>query len=177
MTQAHVLNRAFINKGNVLEAWKVNDEGSQKTLEHIVNLPNLKTLKGEDLNPSRLFLQEDDSRIIMNQDSQVFYYDIEKGKVVQEMSSQMDENKKVEDICPYEKMQDGIRKEFFGVTNKEIIHFDPRQANGVAENRHYKTAYDFNSIMSGKDGNVAVGSKTGDVRMIKKVGDRNAKNV
>ena len=42
MTQAHVLNRAFINKGNVLEAWKVTDEGQGKSLEHIVNLPELK---------------------------------------------------------------------------------------------------------------------------------------
>ena len=177
MTQAHVLNRAFINKGNVLEAWKVTDEGQGKSLEHIVNLPELKTLSGEQLNPSRLFLQEDDSRLIMNQDSKVFYYDLEKGQVVQEMTSQMDTNKQIADICPFEKKQDGVRKEFFGVTNKEIIHFDPRQKTGVAENRHYKTAYDFNTIMSAKDGNVAVGSKTGDVRMIKKVGDRNAKNV
>lgn len=177
MTQAHVLNRAFINKGNILEAWKVDNSGDQKTLEHIVNLPELKTLKGEKLNPSNLFLQEDDSRIIMNEGSQVFYYDIEKGTVVQQMGSTVDENKNIEDICSYEKKQDGVRKEFFGVTNKEIIHFDPRQENGVAQNRHYKTAYDFNKIMSSKDGNVAVGSKAGDVRMIKKVGDRNAKNV
>jgi len=169
-------DRAFVSRGDVVEAYKLTDEDGKQTFEHIANLPSLKNKNDEKIAPSKIFTQEQDSKMIMNQGSQVFYYDIEKGVVVQEMNAE--KNRIIEDICPFQKtMYNTPKQEFFGVTQQNIVHFDPRLENGIAEDRSYKTNYQFNSIMSATDGNVSVGSSTGDIRMIQNIGDRNAKNL
>ena len=114
MAQGLSLNRAFINKGNIIETWKVDDSDETKRLEYILKLPELKKLKGEDLNPSKLFLQEGDTKMVMTEGNLVFYYDIENGKVIREISSCKYSPKTFEDICPYEKNQNYVKKEFFG---------------------------------------------------------------
>lgn len=173
MSQAKLIDRTFINRGSILECYK-NDEG--KTLQHIANLPTLKGSKDEEIRPEKMFLQEQDTKMVFKDSDKVFYYDLEKGKVVQDM--QTEGKAKFEDICPFQKsLYNTPKQEFFGVTAQDVVHFDPRLSSGIGEERHYKTNYQFNTVMSATDGNVAVGSKTGDVRLIKKVGDRSAKNL
>ena len=174
MSQAKMLNRTFINRGSILEAYKKNEDDAN--LIHIANLPTLKNSKNEEINPKKMFLQEQDTKMVFQEKDTVFYYGLEKGKVVQDM--QTPDKRQFADICSFQKnLYDTPKQEFFGVTERDIVHFDPRTENGIAENRNYKTNYQFNTIMSATDGNVAVGSKTGDIRLIKKVGDRSAKNV
>lgn len=174
MSQAKCLDRTFVNRGNVIEVFKTDEDNENHA--HIMNLPKLMNQKKEDFTPGKMFLQEQDTKIVMsdNQNPNLYYYDIEKGVV----SHQIINEKMIEDICPFEKSSNfGPEQNFFGVTQQNILRFDPRTAEGVAQDRAYKTNYQFNTIMSATQGNIAVGSKNGDIRMIKEVGDRAARNV
>ena len=177
MIQAKLLDRTFVNKKDIIEVYK-NESDHFNNLQHIVTLPKLQSSKnGDDINPKKMFLQEQDSMIVISDryNPKVYNYDLEAAKVVSEIQL----NEKVRDICAYEKTSfENPKKEFFGVQQKNILHFDPRKAGGLANIREYKTKdICFNTITGAHDGNVVVGSDTGEIRLIKEVGDRNAKNL
>ena len=84
-SQAKVLDRTFVTKGPIISVYKTNDE--DRSLQHIVNLPPVKTLDGEEICPKKaLFHEQDTKMILMNgyDDKKVYYMDLAKGKVVSE---------------------------------------------------------------------------------------------
>ena len=128
------------------------------------------------MQPSKSFMQETDSKMVSINKScpNVFYMDVETGKTVKEIETK----NRIEDICPHSKnSQISGEQEFFGVSDMNILHFDPRTKNGIEEDRKYSKKMGFNKIVAAYDGKVAVGNKDGEIRLIQKVGDRNAKNL
>lgn len=99
--------------------------------------------------------------------------DLEKGKVIQEMTT----HNLLEDIAPSGKLSFmGTDSVFYACARQNILMMDPRTAGSVAQQRPYATNYGFNSIATASNGQYAVGSSNGEVRLYGDVGG-NAKNV
>ena len=176
-TQARCLDRTFVNNNNTIEVYRTNPHlKADRQMEYLTNQPKLVNFDKEEFKPSKIFLQEQDTRLVMaDKDTpNLYYYDVETGQ----LTSQIENKFVLNDICPYEKTSEFTPKqEFFGVSAQNIIHFDPRLPKGIVKNKKYKTNYEFNTINSATNGNVSVGSKYGDIRLINKVGDKSATNL
>ena len=87
-SQAKVLDRTFVTKGSIISVYKTNDE--DRSLQHIINLPPVKTLDGLEISPKKALFHEQDTKMILMDgydDKKVYYMDIAKGKVVSEFVS------------------------------------------------------------------------------------------
>lgn len=116
-----------------------------------------------------MMLNKDDS------DSNIYYMDLEKGKIISELSGQKGEG--VFDISHFEKNSDMTPNPvFFGCNQQNIFQMDPRVKSGLVAERPYASNYMFNTISGAKDGNFVVGSKDGSIRMYKECSG-NAKNL
>ena len=170
-----MLNRTFVAKGPNLEVYKTSEINE---MEHIVSLPELKLENEELISPKDMFLQEQDSKIVMAYDESVYYYDITKGKVENEFNIS---DEKLIDICPYEKSSSfELKKEFYAITNNAIYLFDPRVGNNeeaIVKSTTYSSDLDFCKIACSAGNNVTVASNNGEIRLYQNIGDLHAKNV
>jgi hypothetical protein len=159
MAQANLLDRVFVNKAGVIEVY----QPEENAYRHCVSLPMLATKNKEKILPSKMFLQEQDTKLIISDSFQakLYHYDIGKGEIISEINTKG----RTKDICPFEKTSNfGHKQEFMGVSSKNIMQFDPRVAKALVKEREYATDYQFNTISSSVGGSVTVGSQTGDLR-------------
>jgi len=158
--------------------YKTNDE--DKKMEFIVNLPPVKTYDGTEINPTKSLLQEQDTKMLLltGYDSKkVYYMDIAKGKVISEM--QVDGVNTITDLAPAEKHAEFTpNPTFMAINNKNIFKMDPRISgeNKKTEGKVYAKSPEFTCITSNVDDHFATGSKSGEIRLFKQVG-QNAKNL
>lgn len=141
-------------------------------------MPLLKKLNGDSFQPGECLITDLDRKMLMlekgNSDS-VFLLDMEKGKIVQEI--QGSGNGAIKDISLGTKL-DFLEPSsvFYGVEGQNIFQMDPRASNAIVNQRPYKTDYMFAKIATSSDGQFAVGSENGQIRMYNQVGG-NAKNL
>jgi hypothetical protein len=72
-SQGKVIDRNFVNKGSVIQVYKTNDQNSG--FDHILNLPDLKNSALEKIVPYKMFLQEQDCKIVLSESKKLFYFD------------------------------------------------------------------------------------------------------
>jgi hypothetical protein len=109
-SQGKVIDRNFVNKGSVIQVYKTNDQNSG--FEHILNLPGLKNSAQEKILPCKMFLQEQDCKIVLSESNKIFYFDLTKGKIEHELTFES----QIRDACLYEKESNFTsRKDFFGI--------------------------------------------------------------
>lgn len=142
-------------------------------------MPPVKTFEGSDMNPRKMMLTDKDTKVLMlnkdQKDSNVYFMDLEKGKIISELSGQSGNG--VIDISNYEKNSDMAGNPlFFGCNERNIFQMDPRVKKSVVAERPYATNYMFNSIAGATDGTFVVGSRDGSLRMYSQCAG-NAKNV
>jgi WD40 repeat protein len=134
------------------------------------------SLSGDVVNPNKMILTEQDTKVLIKDNTignTVFFMDLEKGKVIQELTT----NNYLEDIAPSGKLSFmGTDSMFYACARQNIMMMDPRTASSVVQQRPYATDYKFNTITTAQNGQYAVGSSNGEIRLYGSVGG-NAKNV
>lgn len=177
LAQGKTIDRTFIAHDNNISVYQARNEDDQ--FEFICNLPVVKTLGGQDLNPRRVMLTEQDTKAVLlnkeEKDNTIYYMDLEKGKVVSELKGA--NINAVCDVSTYEKDSDLTTNSLlFGCSEKNLFQLDPRVANPVVAERPYTSNYMFGKITGAKDGSFVVGSQDGALRMYNKCAG-NAKNL
>jgi len=175
MAQGRVLDRTFLTRGDVVSVYKTGDE-----IEHIVDYPFMQNFEKMTITPKKMLLQEQDTKMLMldkKDEKKVFYVDLEKGKVIQEL--QADEYNRITDIAPESKQAFLTPSPvFLGINEKNIFKLDPRMKASEASvsKKIYTQNNYFQSIATNMYGNFAVGNQAGEIRLYKDVG-QNAKNL
>lgn len=117
-TQGKAIDRTFVSRGNIISVYKEDEDDS--SLKHIVNLPVVKTLDGEDFMPKKAMMHEEDTKMLLlraDNDHYIYYYDIEKGKVVEEY--QIDDYNRVKDISGETKHSELTQNKIFLTLNEK----------------------------------------------------------
>ena len=176
--QAKTKNRYFTNRGDQINVYKINDEHCGFDFLH--NLPIVKSLENEQLIPKKIELQQDDSKMIFLDKKikdRIFYYDLIKGCVIKEFKTS---NNKKENLkkelrgLTLHGGKGGVFEDdslFMAIDDNNIYKFDPRLEKYRVKSKSYKSEMQFNSILSTKGENFAVGSKNGNLRMYGKLGE------
>ena len=109
-----------------------------------------------------LFLDNNNPNVITN-------YDLIKNKIVNEWN--INNNNKIKCIYPQKKFDQLTENTlFYGITSKSMFLFDGRLKEGkINEEKKYESNYNFNYISSGKNGQFAISSEKGDVRIFNKI--------
>ena len=115
-------------------------------------------------------LTEQDTKALMlgeNGDDKVYYMDLEKGKIINELSGQ--NTQAIRDISTFEKNSDLTTNSLlFGCNEKNLFQMDLRIKESVLAERPYASNYMFNIISGAKDGSFVVGSQDGSIRLFNK---------
>ena len=171
-------SRVFVSKKYGLDLYENDEDADSPGIKFSGAFPIVKLYDTD--TPIRmgneLTLQEGDKRLIFtgHADSKdtVFYTDVSTGKVVNQY-----EHKNVKDVSRVggKRAFEGP-PEFHVIDDQGVYQYDTRTAKGVAKLKHYKTKVGFNRIFGGPSESFAIGSKNGDIRLYKKVGEA-AKNL
>lgn len=101
----------------------------------------------------------------------MFFFDLETGKIVQEVKTGKEEIK-FNQLCNETKNgQKDVSRTILGIETQGMHQIDPRVAdNSIVLSKQYKTNVLFNSIGTNLNGGFVVGSANGDIRMYKMMG-------
>ena len=100
--------------------------------------------------------------------SKIFVFDLESGKIVQEIKTGKDKIN-FNQICNETKNgQKDVSRTIIGIETQGMHHIDPRVAdNSIVNSKTYKTNVLFNAVAPNVNGGFVVGSANGDIRMYK----------
>ncbi|EAR95804.2 Vid27 cytoplasmic protein (macronuclear) [Tetrahymena thermophila SB210] len=184
IAQAKILDRTFVSKGENIEVYRTIQDQDQD-LEYLLTLPIVQGLNGEVFEPKKILMQEQDTKMLLlnnEENKKVYYYDIEKGKIIQEFGADEGFNNAIKDFCNQTKNGDlENTKTFYSINSKNIFRMDPRISKGAAQtciqngSKMYAQNNHFTCISSTKNGEFAIGSADGSVRLYNDV-TKNAKN-
>lgn len=169
-------NRAFINRTDIINVYKYDEEN--QNFVYLNDLPEL-TYKDDPLHPSKIQLQEQDGKLAFidnEQNDRIYYYDIEKSKVID--AFRPEKNIKIKDLS----VQGGKTGLFnttpsiLSISENDIYRIDPRSNKPVVQSKNYKMQTGFEKILGTCDDSFAIGSNNGDIRLYTGVGS-NAKNL
>eukprot|EP00347_Sterkiella_histriomuscorum_P022900 403336735 len=186
LVQAQTYDRTFILNGPIVKVYQNAEESGfgneyeHQRLQHTLDLPALKDQNGNQIVPQNLILANNESNLIFNnekENSQLFMFDLETGKIVQQL-------KTGKDVINFQKLsnetKNGQREKintFMGLDPQGIYRLDPRESgNNVVDAKTYKTNVNFSSISTTMGGAFALGSVDGAVRLYKQLG-QNAKTL
>ena len=175
-TQSKSNQQAYVNRGDMVNVYGYNDKEGQYCFKS--NLPTIKH-KGNQIYPIKLLIQDMDSKLVFSDKKQrdsLFYYDLNKTKIVNEFKPKA--NKNIKDIALIGGKQAAFNENpyLISVSSQSINKLDPRIAKPVVHKKEYKTKVDFTKVLSTNNDNFLVGSTNGDVRLFNSVGS-NAKNL
>eukprot|EP01083_Nonionella_stella_P085469 237035_1 len=168
-----VRDRAFVVRGARVGYFDTSDSGQ---LRYLGQIPELKTSCGELFKPSEAMLHQQDSRLMMLQPRQndtVYDLDLETGKVVTEFKAAPD--KSIVRLAPLNKYGQGTHESVVvGLNPGSVFQMDPRVGGASKEvvGFSYKKSPSFECVATSGSGQVAIGSKTGEIRMYTNVGKR-----
>lgn len=169
-------HRAFVNRGDIVNVYKYEDD--VQNFNYVSDLPSFEYL-GDKLTPSKIQLQEQDSKLAFIDNhhlNKIYYYDVEKNKVVNEFQPEKDAKIRDISISGGKNAHLGNDPLILSVGENEIYKLDPRVNKGVVQSKTYKTKIGFEKVLGIMDDNFVVGSQNGDIRFFNTVGG-NAKNV
>lgn len=114
-----------------------------------------------------MLIHDSDSKLlIQNENSDVCYYDLNEQKLIEQFNIGNDE--KINDIVAEKKFAELDKfNTFIGISDNGIYRIDPRiPKTGLAEKHIYKgDKYQFDKIVTTSDGNYAIGSLDGTIRL------------
>jgi hypothetical protein len=171
--QASLYDRVFVSSGPVVRVYK-NIEDEASGLEYLAHLDVMKDEDGNVLEPENCVLHNDEQNLLFTDkqnESVVFNYNIEVGKIVEEY----DVGKKGAIKMIQNNVKNGgatNEQVFNGITQKSIFSIDPRisKQKKIALEKLYKTDPAFNTIATTRDGTFAIGSLDGAIRLYSQVG-------
>ncbi|KAJ3130042.1 hypothetical protein HK098_006754 [Nowakowskiella sp. JEL0407] len=167
-------DRSFVSRGSRIGVFKhTNDD----ELEHVATINNVSTLNNKIFTPKKMMLHDQDSTmLLMNPSNQhsIFKMDLEYGKVVEEWN--VDDDMQVDDIIPDTKYaQMTPQKTLIGMNHSALFRIDPRLSGKKrveSESKQYATKNKFSSVATTGNGELAVASEKGDIRLYDRIGIR-----
>jgi hypothetical protein len=119
----------------------------------------------------QLYNQDHNLLMLSNDRKFVYNVDVERGQVVDEWTAGA--TMKIQDMAPSKKYGPQTPEPtFYVVTPKTVALMDPRlsESSKVAQAKTYSKSLAFSSVGSTSDGNLAVGSLNGEIRLYKEAG-------
>lgn len=107
-----------------------------------------------------------------NDKSKMYTFDLEGGKIVDEFQADKSGSDMSQLTSQFKNSQTSSQQTFYGINKKNIFTLDPRvskQLKAVVE-KSYKTNPQFSCIGTNLDGNFAIGSHDGQIRLYKQNG-------
>lgn len=175
MIQAHSYDRAFVARGDGFGVYGTEDDGDVK---YYGDIPILNTYK--DNTAQNMYLYENENKLLFidpSKKDKIQCFDFQKEKIVDEW-----EAKGVKDFTAFygetKNAQTTPSNNIIACSEKGLYTLDPRvnKANKDVVSKVYSANYLFNKIAATLDGNIAVGSKNGEIRLYTKLG-QNAKTM
>lgn len=171
-------DRSFVARGDAIGIFKPGQEGFEFVHEAKVSyLDN----KNKDFKLSKMMLhQGDEALLLMNPDSpnSVFKMDLQRGEVVEEWK--VHEDAKVTSILPNSKYSQMTGEStFIGLNSNSIFRIDPRLPGSKrveTEMKSYAVKNDFSCGATTGNGELAVASAKGELRLFNKL-DKRAKTL
>lgn len=175
----HQYDRSFVSRGSSIGVFKnKGDDG----IEFVTNIKGVETLKShKKFSPSKMLLYDEDSSLLLmnpNDQQTIYRMDLEVGKVIDEWKA--DEYTNITNIIPDTKYSSMTpNKTFIGINKNSIFRMDPRLSGSKkveTESKQYVVKNDFTCGATTGNGELAVASKKGDIRLFNKL-DKRAKTL
>lgn len=171
-------DRSFVSRGSSIGVFKhTNDD----RLEFQTNIKNVSSLQGKTFTPSKMMLHEEDTSLLLmnpNENRKLFKMDLEYGKVIEEW--EIDKNMNLTNIVPDSKYSQMTgTKTLIGLNENALFRIDPRLSGMKrveSETKEYLVKNGFTCGATTEQGELAVGSGKGDVRLYNKL-DKRAKTL
>lgn len=170
-------DRSFVSRGDKIGVFRHTDHG----LEFDTAINKVGTPSGKGFKPLKMMLHNQDAQMVMmdpaNQHA-VFNMDLEYGKIVDEWK--VHDDVQVQNVVPNSKYaQMTAEQTLIGHSHNGIYRIDPRLAGNKmvdSQFKQYASKNDFSAAATDANGNLAVASNKGDVRLFDSIG-KNAKTV
>ncbi|KAJ3207961.1 hypothetical protein HK099_000162 [Clydaea vesicula] len=165
-------DRCFVVRGDKIGVFK----NTEDNLEFSTTITNVRTMQNQNFSPKNLMLHRKDSQLLMKRpgdDYTIHKMDLEYGKIVEEYKAN---DMPILDFTPTKKYsQTSLEDTFIGFNNKSIFRLDPRVSGEhkvvTEENKNYITNYNFTAAATTGNGELVVGSETGELRFYNKLGN------
>lgn len=164
----HAKDRTYVVRGSKIGVFK---QGPQ--LDYVATIEKVANSEGVNINPGRILLHEQDTALVMQGDTNpdhLYRMDIEYGKVVDEW----DVGKDLTSYNPVSKFaQTTGETNLVGTSSQSVFRIDPRLAGTKVvqdSSKYYSSKVGFTASATTGDGNVAIGSKSGEIRLYNKLG-------
>lgn len=172
LTVSYKNDRSYVVRGDKIGVFKSDDSG----LNFQNAIENIRDLKGKSFNPDKIMLHTEDRSLIMqssNNKKELYKLDLEKGKVIEEYK--IGEDIPVVEFNPTSKFSQMTNEQtFLGISSNGLFKVDPRISakNKLvdSEYKQYKTKTNFSAMTTTSFGNIAVASKTGEIRLYDRLG-------
>lgn len=163
-------DRSYVVRGNKVGVFK---QTAQNGLEFSTSIDNVSNLEGKSFVPGNAMLHTQDSSLVLqdpDNEEKLYRMDLETGKVVDEWNIGQD----VKSFGPSKKFsQMTAEQTLLGLSEKGTFRIDPRLPDAKivdSEHKKYATNNKFSAIASTENGNIAVASKNGDIRLYDRLG-------
>eukprot|EP01129_Flabellula_baltica_P006832 TRINITY_DN2606_c0_g1_i1.p1 TRINITY_DN2606_c0_g1~~TRINITY_DN2606_c0_g1_i1.p1 ORF type:complete len:884 (-),score=215.21 TRINITY_DN2606_c0_g1_i1:21-2672(-) len=162
-------DRSFVIRGEKIGIFKTLTDD----IEYQTSISSISTPSKYNFSPKKSMLHEEDTSILLLDDARrnknkVFKMDLERGEIVEEWDTG---SMQVDNLVPETKVaQRTPVKSVMGINKGGFFMLDPRLPGSKIVNRQafqYKDARrtQFDCAVTTRDGDLAVGSKTGEIRM------------
>ncbi|KAK9707718.1 Vacuolar import and degradation protein 27 [Basidiobolus ranarum] len=165
-------DRSFVVRGTKIGVFKHTDDDQ---LEFSTTINNVSTPSGKSFAPSKVMLHEEDSSMVLmdpKDEHALYKMDLEYGKVVETWP--VHEYIQCSNIMPDTKFaQLTPQKTLVGMSHNAVYRVDPRLPNYKmvdSQLKQYVTKNDFSCATTTENGQIAVASNKGDIRLFNKLG-------
>lgn len=174
-TQSVHYDRTFVSRGHVISIYQEQKD----TFQRLFDMPPLEDLDNVRLTPEVVQLHNQDRNLLILSKNRQFVYniDVERGQVVDEWLAEA--KMKLQDLAPTKKYGgQTLEPTFYAIAPKTVALIDPRvsEHSKIVKAKTYQKSYLFSAVASSVQGNLAVGSINGEIRLYKEVG-KNAVNM
>lgn len=167
-------DRTFISKDDKLGIFKANETG----IEFLTTIEQLSYSKDskKKIKPNKMMLMDNDRTMIIqgkNDFNNLHKIDVERGKVIEDWQiKKNDNNINIESFTTNQKFGDlNLDKTFLGVSSQSMFRIDPRLNEGfIGTDKEYKTKVGFKEISTTGNGNIAIASLDGSIRLYDSLG-------
>jgi len=167
-------DRSFVVRGSKIGVFKSTDDNS---LQFATTINNVRSLDGQTFSPQKVMLHNQDQDLLMmkpKDDHNIYKMDLEYGKVVEQWH--VDDYMTIENVVPEKKYaQLTSTQTLIGLNHNSVFRIDPRLPGSKrvdSDTKQYLTKSDFSCGTTTGSGELAVGSKKGDIRLYNKLNVR-----